>query len=139
MATTTDNVLGQGLLAPLRREGSDYANIKGEKLVAAAIKTILRTRKGDIRWRPTFGVSTHKAIHKGMTATALAQLQAEIAGSLTQYEPRIEIVDIGVERGSANNGYPDKAAIVHVSWRAVVRGRKKNTVLTETQSTEVVI
>jgi len=140
MAITTDNILGQGLVAPLRRQGSDFTSAKGSALVESAVKQIIRTRKGDLRWRPNFGLGTLKMLHKPITDVYMAQVQADVAGSLTQYDPRIEIVDLVVERGGGNNSYPEESIIIHVRWRAVVRNRnKRNTVLTDVQSTEVVI
>lgn len=132
---TTENILGREILIPFRREGGDLAYGEGKDAIRSSIRQILMTKKGELRWNPDFGLNTERLRHKGITEAMLGEIQADVASTLMKYEPRIEIVDIivGQEKPKSNK------VIVRVKWRAIDRGRQRNTVLTDVEDTEVII
>ena len=130
-----ETILGRGIIIPLRRKGNDFVFAEGSAAVASSLRQLLLTRKGEIRWRPDFGLNLDPLRHRNITTVLLAEIQADIITQITKFEPRAEVTDIqvqGVESGGSKIS-------VTVVWRAVARSSKKNTVLTETQTTEVVI
>jgi phage baseplate assembly protein W len=130
-------LLGKGLILPFERRGGDFNHGEGIIVIESAMKQIIKTRKGELPWDPYFGLPV--MLHNSIDDVTLAQVQADVGTILTKYEPRIEIIDISVEHGGNNNPYPNTAIVISIQWRAVARGRKGNTVLTDITSTEVVI
>jgi phage baseplate assembly protein W len=106
-----ETTLGRGIVS-LHRVGGDLEHEEGSKLVEAAVRQILGTRKGELRWRPGFG---------------LALLEA--------FEPRIEVVDVTTEQFEGVEG----ALKVRVAWRALVVSQTRSVVVTDTKNTEVQI
>jgi phage baseplate assembly protein W len=133
----TQDIIGKGLILPLERHGSDFDNVSGAGVIESSIKQILRTRKGELRWNPDFGLPN--MLHESINDAVLAQVQADTAESITKFEPRAELLDIVILQGGHGSGFPDNSIVVSVTWRAVIRGKRGNTVLTDERSTEVVI
>jgi phage baseplate assembly protein W len=130
-----ETILGRGIVTPMRRTGRDFAFAEGADLVRSRVRQILQTEKGEIRWRPDFGVPLNKSRHRNMTDTFLAEVQADVMTALTKYESQIEITGVTVEREAVDS----TTLIIRVGWRAVARSSRRNTVLTDPQVTEVVI
>jgi len=104
------DVLGYGLLAPLRRlAGSDFAAGYGEKLVEAAVRQILGTRQGELPWRPDFGHNLDRYRHKNLSTVATAAMRSHVQRLLTIYEPRLSIVNATVRS-------EDNKAFITVGW-----------------------
>jgi len=133
----TKSIIGKGIVLPFERHGSDFNNAEGSDVIESSLKQILTTKKGELRWNPDFGLPP--LLHQSIDDMMFAQLQADVASAVTKYEPRIEIVDITVRKGGDSNTYPDNSVVISIQWRAVIRGKKGNTVLTDTSSTEVVV
>jgi len=129
-----NTILGKGLITPLRRQGSDFAFGEGKNVLYSAIRQILMTRRGELRWRPDFGLNIEKARHKGITDTLLIEIQADVGNALA-VEPRIEVTSLDVKRLNP----PSTKIIVTVKWRAITKGSRQSTVLTDVETTEVVI
>lgn len=136
MAIRVENVLGQGLVAPLRRlAGKDFASAEGVALVRAAILQILRTRRGELPWRPAFGAALDRYRHQSVTEEIAAEVQLAVQRNLQAYEPRVSIGTVQVERPT-----PDSAVLrVRVTWSVVARGSSRNIVLAGPDTTEVTI
>jgi phage baseplate assembly protein W len=91
------------------------------------------TRKGDLRWRPDFGLDIERVRHQGIKENTLAELQANVGEVVLKYEPRVEIVNIEVTQQSLDS----TTVNVKVSWRAITQGSRRSTVLTDVETTEV--
>jgi len=86
------NILGYGLVQPLRRQASsDFVAAEGEALVRACIRQILGTRPGELRWRPEFGTAIEPFRHRNNTGPLAAALADMISSSLQAWEPRVKL------------------------------------------------
>lgn len=72
--------------------------------IIQSIKTLLYTNNGERPFRPALGCSMQKLLFEQIDRVTTLQLQQEIAGTLTQYEPRINVTNIIVSQGSDPNG-----------------------------------
>jgi phage baseplate assembly protein W len=135
MSGETETLLGRGLTIPFQRVGGDFTYAEGSALLRSMIKQILMTEKGELRWDPEFGLSMSRYRHKPITATMVGEIQAEIVDGLLKYVPNIEVVDVEVGKDTIQG----QALIIKTTWRAVIRERSRNLVLTDEQSTEVKI
>lgn len=133
--TNVNTLLGQGILTPLRRVGRDFAFGSGTELVESCIRQILSTQKGELRWRPEFGVDLERVRHKNITDVQLAEMEAEVAHAILRWEPRVVLDEISVEQLESDAS----SVIIRVAWRAVARSTNKNTVLTDRKVTEVTV
>ena len=127
-----DQVLGTGLVTPLRRQGGDFTYASGVELMESVVRQILMTRKGDLRWRPNFGTTFDRRRHRRIDEAFLASLQADAISALA-VDPRIQVLDVEAVQ-------PDRlgtTVLVRIRWRAVTQGSERSTVLTEEQQTEV--
>ena len=88
-------LLGNGVLAPLARvQGNDFNSAEGEPLIKAAVKQIMHTRPGQVRWRPSFGLDIEEYRHTNATAALASQLASEIGRQVAMWEPRLNVVDV---------------------------------------------
>ena len=129
--------LGRGIITPFRRQGGDFANAVGVPVVESALKQILKTRKGDLRWRQNFGIDIDNYRHRNINNAMLAELEAAITSQIQTYEPRIEILNIEVQQQN-----PESTVVrVRLKWRAINKKRMAGagTVLTDEQTTEVLV
>lgn len=135
MTEATETLLGRGLIIPFRREGGDFASGKGSVLLRSMIRQVLMTSKGRLRWDLDFGCNLERYRHKGITTVMVSEIQADVVDSLLRYVPNIEVTNVTVsqDRETGNK------LIVRVSWRAILRERNRNIVLTDVDSTEVKI
>jgi phage baseplate assembly protein W len=133
-STNLENILGQGIVTPFRRQGGDFAYAEGSELVRSAVKQILITIKGELRWRPNFGLDLERIRHKGINELLLEEAKTHIMDALAQ-EPRIEIVNIYVKQKELGSNIIE----ARIKWRAVTRGNQRSVVLTDVQTTEVEI
>jgi len=93
---------------------------------------ILMTIKGELRWRPNFGLDLERIRHKGINEALLEEAKIHISDALAQ-EPRIEIVNIYVRQKKLGSNIIE----ARVQWQAVTRGNQRSVVLTDVQTTEV--
>ena len=80
-----------------------------EEDIQEAIRIILMTRKGERVMRPDFGCGLQDYLFAGMDYNTATQMRLEIQRALTEWEPRITDVEVGVEM---DNG----TLLIHVSY-----------------------
>lgn len=115
--------LGRGLLQPLQRIGAaDFKSASGIPLVREAVKQIIGTVRGEIRWRPTFGVRIAKHKNKPNTDERASLLSDELMGAIKQNEPRISTLEVSVTN-------TDNKLIANISWAVVETNVSSNNVL----------
>lgn len=135
MTVTTDKLLGQGVVPPLRRAGGDFVFAAGVEDVRGSLTQLLMTRRGELRWRPDFGINLDPFRHRNMDDTLFDEIAAELRANIARYEPRVEIQQLEVrtlEEGSSK-------LMVRVVWSVVVRSSRGNVTLADPQVTETQI
>lgn len=133
MPTFSQEFLGNGLIIPLRRlGGSDYITSSGVPLVRSTIRQIIGTLRGELLWRPTFGVTLNKYRNK-INNDDLENLVAEdITDAIRQFEPRVNLLSVTARRTT-------NQLIVKISWNVIDHNTSDNQVLLGPDTFEVTI
>lgn len=91
---------------------------QGEQDIDEAITIIINTARGERVMRPAFGCGIHDLVFEPINTGTLARVEANIRESLTQFEPRIDVLDVDV-RPDADDPNQGKLRIeVHYRVRA---------------------
>lgn len=100
MIAASQNVrkfLGTGFSFPIRMSPSgNLTYSSGEELVREAIWILLGTAKGERQMMPTFGCGIQDFVFAPNNQTTWGNLQHLVADALTQWEPRIDVLDVNV-------------------------------------------
>lgn len=90
--------LGAGWKFPLQvTPGGKIAQARHEQRIEESIFLILSTAKGERVMRPDFGCGIHDLVFAPNDATTLAVVTQMVRDALIAYEPRVDVLDIGVE------------------------------------------
>lgn len=90
--------LGAGWKFPLQiTPGGKIAQARHEQRVEESIFLILSTAKGERVMRPDVGCGIHDLVFAPNDATTLAVVTQMVRDALIAYEPRVDVLDIGVE------------------------------------------
>jgi hypothetical protein len=104
-------MLGTGWHFPVLLDGSsDAVTAREAKLATASdelsvrqsIEIILSTSKGERVMRPDFGCKLNTLLFAPNTAATRAMAAFEVDEALRTWEPRIEVLDVGVKAGGEN-------------------------------------
>lgn len=97
---TTQNVrkfLGTGFSFPTRvSPGGNLTYSSGEESVREAIWIVLGTAKGERQMLPNFGCGIQDMVFAPNNQTTWGNLQHLVKDALTQWEPRIDVLDVTV-------------------------------------------
>jgi phage baseplate assembly protein W len=105
-------VTGNGLVHPLRRLGSnDFLSACGESLVKASISQICGTRRGELPWRPDFGLDVERYRHRNMSVAQQQRLSNDVAQTISRFESRALI-----RQCATMKRYDDPAMYTRVTW-----------------------
>lgn len=90
--------LGRGIKFPLAI-GADGLLVMNtpEEQVRQSIKLILATGKGERVMRPDFGAGLERLAFEPLSPITQVLVQQQVREALTQYEPRIEVLDVTAE------------------------------------------
>lgn len=100
-APTTRPFLGRGTALPLRPNArGTLERAEGPALVEQSIWTILMTPRGSVEMEPRFGCGIASLVFSDNTAAARAIVAQQVSEALTEWEARIDLLDVRVEEGS---------------------------------------
>ena len=77
---------------------------KYEEDIKEAIIIILSTAKGERVMRPDFGCGINGMVFQTINMSTLSLIEMTVREALTQYEPRIALVNVNVSADQAENG-----------------------------------
>lgn len=75
-----------------------------EQDIKESIWIILSTAKGERVMRPDFGCGIHDLVFASMNTATLGLVESTVRDALTTWEPRVEVINVGVSTKEANNG-----------------------------------
>jgi phage baseplate assembly protein W len=112
--------LGQGLGQPIAPDTSGRLPfVSGPEKVRQAIFTLLDTEPGERLMRPDFGCGLRRYLMAPNNPATRAGIAEEITKTLSRWEPRIKIVDIGV------NPTGDRSMVlIEIHYAHVLDGRQ---------------
>jgi len=106
--------LGRGWKFPVQVDPvtGRFMMSNGEEDIAESLGIILRTMQGERVMRPDFGGSLNNYVFELTDATTLNMLETELLNAITNWEPRVEGVEVHVETDPAR---PEKL-MIHVQY-----------------------
>ena len=91
--------LGVGWKFPLRVDASGGLSFsRFEESVAEAIWVVLGTSRGERQMRPRFGAGIQDYVFASLDASTLGDVAFLVREALTEWEPRIDVLDVRVEQ-----------------------------------------
>src|SRR5262247_3969817 len=114
MVEDVRDFLGAGWAAPMGVNGrGGIALASGEAAIARSIELILSTAKGERRMRPHFGCGIHDLVFSPNDPTTHGLIQSQVRDALAWWEPRIEVVGVGV----VSHPEDEAALLIDISYR----------------------
>ena len=105
--------VGQGLAFPLQvNPRGELALVTGATDIEQAIGIILGTIPGERVMRPTFGCRAWELIFSPNDATTRTLLMSYVRYALEFWEPRINLIDVGVNTDNSN----ESALLVEIKY-----------------------
>jgi phage baseplate assembly protein W len=96
------DIIGSGVAFPLRLDSRGaLALSQGHASVQDAIAVILGTAPGERPMRPEFGCGVHDLVFENVDALTVGRIEREVRVALDRWEPRIQVVDVRVASGGA--------------------------------------
>lgn len=74
----------------------DIYAVKNEAAVLQAIKNLVQTRYGEVLMQPTIGSGIYDMLFEPLDVFSGIELQEKIRTAISNYEPRIEILEVTV-------------------------------------------
>jgi len=104
--TNQRDFLGVGWAYPVASDPltGDVKMSSYERDIQEAIRIILETAPGERVMRPRFGCGIHDLVFEEMNSTTVFAVQASVREALVTYEPRIELLEVGVDPLEALSG-----------------------------------
>jgi phage baseplate assembly protein W len=95
----TDSFLGQGWGYPVQPQVGRLGYAAAADKVMQAIWIILDTEPGERVMRPTFGCGLRRYLMKPNTSAIRSLIRHDVEVALANFEPRIQLTDLGVDPG----------------------------------------
>ena len=92
----------------------DLISLKNENAIARAVRNIVLTSPGEKFFDPDFGSSVSEILFENVDDITAVSIEDEIKSWLSNYEPRVEIINVNVEPNFDENQFH-----VLISYRIV--------------------
>ncbi|HNI35099.1 MAG TPA: GPW/gp25 family protein [Microthrixaceae bacterium] len=113
----SEEYIGRGWTFPVRTSAAGgIALAERDNELQESMRLILSTAPGERPMRPDFGCAIHQFMFAPVDATTEGRIAQEVERALERWEPRIDLVDIVVERA------PDEDATLYIDITYSVRG-----------------
>jgi phage baseplate assembly protein W len=84
---------------------SDLIALKNENAISRSIRNIVFTLPGEKFFNPEFGSRVSKILFENIDEIAASNIRDEIASSIVNYEPRVDLTDVIVTADYDNNSF----------------------------------
>jgi uncharacterized protein len=112
-----EQFIGAGWAFPLRTDATgSIALVTREREIQESIRLILGTTPGERAMRPEFGCAIADQVFAGADATTAGRIAYEVRRALDRWEPRIDVVDVGISFDGGDSG------TIYVDVRYTIRG-----------------
>jgi len=96
--------LGRGWKFPIRVNPQGGLSFSwAEQDIQEAIWLVLATARGERQMLPRFGCGIHDLVFAPNNATTRGDVAHQVKVALTEWEPRIDVLDVRVEPGAEEN------------------------------------
>ena len=83
----------------------DLIALKNENAIARAVRNIVLTTPGEKFFDPDFGSSVGEILFENVDDITAVSIRDEIRSSLSNYEPRVELIDVEVDPNFDENQF----------------------------------
>jgi len=83
----------------------DLVTVKNNAAISQAIKNLLLTNRGERPFQPQIGSGIHDLLFEPLDYGTASMIKSEITATLSQFEPRIDILNILCYINDADNGF----------------------------------
>ena len=83
----------------------DLIALKNENAIARAVRNIVLTTPGEKFFDPDFGSSVSEILFENVDDITAISIKDEIRSSLSNYEPRVELIDVEVDPNFDENQF----------------------------------
>ena len=83
----------------------DLITLKNENAIARAVRNIVSTTPGEKLFSPDFGSSVSEILFENVDDITAVSIRDEIRSSLSNYEPRVELIDVNVDPNFDENQF----------------------------------
>ena len=83
----------------------DLITLKNETSIARAVRNIVSTTPGEKLFSPDFGSSVSEILFENVDDITAISIRDEIRSSLSNYEPRVELIDVEVDPNFDENQF----------------------------------
>lgn len=90
-------LLGRGWRFPVTSDRRGPRLEEGPAKIEQSLRLILLTTPGERILRPEFGCGVHDLVFRPNTVTLRGQLEDRIREAITEFEPRVDLVDVSVD------------------------------------------
>ena len=84
---------------------ADLIGLKNENAIARSVKNIVFTVPGEKFFNPRFGSEISEVLFENINAISAAAIEDQIKMSITNYEPRVELIDVKAIPNYDNNQF----------------------------------
>ena len=83
----------------------DLISLSNENAIARAVRNIVLTTPGEKFFDPDFGSSVSEILFENVDDITAVSIRDEIRSSLSNYEPRVELIDVEVDPNFDENQF----------------------------------
>ena len=83
----------------------DLITLKNENAIARAVRNIVSTTPGEKLFAPDFWSSVSEILFENVDDITAVSIRDEIRSSLSNYEPRVELIDVEVDPNFDENQF----------------------------------
>jgi uncharacterized protein len=117
--------IGAGWAFPIRLNANGgIALVRRERELEDAMRIVLSTYPGERPMRPEFGSKIRDYVFDAMSPSRMAQLELEVRSSLHRWEPRVDIVNVRIQRDQADFGL----IYIDIDYQAKLSNDRRNLV-----------
>ena len=84
---------------------SDLIGLKNANAIARSVRNIVMTSPGEKFFQPDFGSRVSKLLFENVDDITASQIQEEIEFSITNYEPRVNLINVKVVTNHDNGSF----------------------------------
>ena len=112
----TPDFVGAGWSFPLGTDATGGVSlVTNDREIEQAIFLILGTAMGERPMRPEFGCRIHDHVFNSATSATAGQIAYDVQQALERWEPRIEVLDVGVSVDAVTAG------VLHIDITYTIR------------------
>tara|TARA_B100001778_G_scaffold315106_1_gene300928 strand:+ start:1406 stop:1807 length:402 start_codon:yes stop_codon:yes gene_type:complete len=84
---------------------NDLIGLKNENAISRAIRNLVLTVPGEKPFQPDLGSEVYDSLFENIDSLTASSIQQQIENTIIKYEPRVDLIRVGVKANSDNNSF----------------------------------